>query len=366
MIKVPFKWRTNMAGVTMKKTPAGDPNLALLKWRLVLASFLVMATVVMHNLGHAESMDNSLLTGLGFIVVSLAVSWAACMGGAHRVFLLSFQLLADTIGIGMLVHFTGGPASVLPLLFCVPIVLASYHLGPRWSVIIAGLAAVLTGGGYFGQSMGWLATGQVQLVSEPRGWPFLITAMHMITFIIVGLIGGDLARRLAAKDRVQKKNYRQVKKAHLEVRNILDNIRSGLISVDTRGIISRVNPSCCEILKLNEQQLLGRDINQVMAGGMEDMAVSIVAVAQGADTVERGEVIVNCQGRELPLGMNINHVLGLKGRILGSIAIFTDLTESKEMTQRMREADRLAAIGELAASIAHEIKNPLASLRGSV
>jgi len=366
MIKLSQKWKNHMADMTVKNTPNEDPNLALLKWRLVLASFLVVATIVMHNLGHAGSMDSPLLAGLGFIIVSLAISWAACMGGAPRTVLLVSQLLADIVGIGLLVHFTGGSSSVLPLLFCVPIVLAAYHLGPRWSVIIAGLAAVLTGGGHFGEAMGWLASGQTNLISGPRGWPILVTAMHMITFVFVGLIIGDLARRLSIKDRVQKKTYRQVKKARLEVRNILDNIRSGLISVNTEGIITRVNPSCCEILKLQEQQLVGRDIRKVMTGGMEDLAATITGVAEGASSVERGEVLVTCQGRELPLGMNVNHVLGSKGRILGSIAIFTDLTESKEMTLRMREADRLAAIGELAASIAHEIKNPLASLRGSV
>ncbi len=112
-----------MAGATVGNAPAGDPNLSLLKWRLVLASFLVIATIVMHNLGQAGAMESSLLAGLGFVFVSLAVSWAACMGGAPRVILLISQLLADTVGIGLLVHFTGGSASVLPLLFCVPIVL---------------------------------------------------------------------------------------------------------------------------------------------------------------------------------------------------------------------------------------------------
>ncbi len=366
MIKMPLERQDQLARVLMKMRPAGDPNISLLKWRLVLASFMVAGTIIMLNLGHAGSMESPLLGSLGFVFISLAVSWAACMGKAPRNPLLISQILADTVGIGLMVHFTGGSASVLPLLFCVPIVLAAYHLGPRWSVIIAGLAAVLTGGGHFGQAMGWLVSGQVELVSEPRGWPILVTAMHMITFVIVGLISGDLARRLANKDIVQKHNIRQVKKARLEVRNILDNIRSGLISVNTKGKITRVNPSCCDILKLEEKQLVGRDISQVMAGGMEDLAESILLVAQGGDSVERGEVMVTCQGRELPLGMNVNHVLGSKGRILGSIAIFTDLTETKEMTRRMREADRLAAIGELAASIAHEIKNPLASLRGSV
>jgi len=366
MIRIPKNSQNTGEVVAMKNTPAVDPNISLLKWRLVLAAFMVIVTITMHNLGNTGAMAGSLLAVLGFVFVSLAISWAASMGGVARTPLLIFQLLSDSIGIGLLVHFTGGSTSVLPLLFCVPIILGAHHLGSRWSVILAGFAAVSTGGGYFGQAMGWLVVGQSGLISGPKGWPILVTAVHMITFIIVGLVSGDLARRVSAKDRLQIRSFKKAKKAQLEVRNILDNIKSGLISVDSRGLITRVNPSCCEILKFEEKQLVGRDINQVMLDGMEDLATVILSVAQGGEPVDRGEVLVTCQGRDIPLGMNVNHVLGLKGRILGSIAIFTDLTDSKEMTQRMREADRLAAIGELAASIAHEIKNPLASLRGSV
>jgi len=68
----------------------------------------------------------------------------------------------------------------------------------------------------------------------------------------------------------------------------------------------------------------------------------------------------------MPLGLNVNHVTTPGGRVIGAITIFTDLTREKEMSARIRESDRLAAIGELAASIAHEIRNPLASIRGSV
>ena len=112
--------------------------------------------------------------------------------------------------------------------------------------------------------------------------------------------------------------------------------------------------------------LLGRPIDQVLGGGLEELADIIAPVAQGAEPVSRGEVMVKRLGREIPLGLNVNHMTTSKGAIVGAIAIFTDLTREKEMTARIREADRLAAVGELAASIAHEIRNPLASLRGSV
>jgi len=89
-------------------------------------------------------------------------------------------------------------------------------------------------------------------------------------------------------------------------------------------------------------------------------------VAAGGEAVTRGEIHIDREGARMPLGLNVNHVTAPDGRIIGAITIFTDLTREKEMSARIRESDRLAAIGELAASIAHEIRNPLASIRGSV
>jgi two-component system, NtrC family, sensor histidine kinase PilS len=80
----------------------------------------------------------------------------------------------------------------------------------------------------------------------------------------------------------------------------------------------------------------------------------------------RGEISLLQRGRNVPIGLNVSHVTGAGGEITGAVAVFTDLTQEKELVARRRETDRLAAVGELAASIAHEIRNPLASIRGSV
>jgi signal transduction histidine kinase len=68
----------------------------------------------------------------------------------------------------------------------------------------------------------------------------------------------------------------------------------------------------------------------------------------------------------VPVGLSVSHLRDAAGEVTGAIAIFQDLTEAQRMRERVREADRLAAVGELSASIAHEIRNPLGSIRGSV
>lgn len=343
-----------------------DINLRLLGWRILLALFLSAASALMHFFDPARVTGYGLVGSLGLLYTSLAVSWAAQMARAPQRILLGGQLAADTLCIALLVHFTGGPFSAFPLLFCVPIMLGASYLGARWSITIAGMAAITTGGGHFGLALGWLLAGSATRLDYLQGWPVLITALHVTLFLVVGLISGQLARRLAQRNYDNQRTAMQVQKARCEVRNILDNIRSGLITIDRKGLITRVNPSCCRILEMPEAELLGQDIRTVADAGLADLADIILPVAAGGESINRGEVVVQRLGRQMPLGMNVNPVVAPKGLVIGAIAIFTDLTREKEMTERMREADRLAAIGELAASIAHEIRNPLASIRGSV
>jgi two-component system sensor histidine kinase PilS (NtrC family) len=319
-----------------------------------------------HYFSPQEVAVPGLLGSLGLLYTSIAAAWAAVMAGAPRRTLLVFQLAADTLCIGLLVNFSGGPYSAFPLVFCVTIMLGAYYLDRRWAMAFAGVAAILVGGGHFGLALGWLIAGKDAPLDYLQGWPVLITALHMSIFIVTGMISGGLAWRLAERRQEQHRSHVQVQKARCEVRNILDNIRSGLITIDRKGIITRVNPSCCDILKMDAAELVGHRISRVLAEGMEELADIIMPVAAGEAAVNRGEVWVCLRGREMPLGLNVNHVTRGDGKVIGAIAIFTDLTREKEMSARIRESDRLAAIGELAASIAHEIRNPLASIRGSV
>ncbi len=347
--------------------PGGrDPNAKLLIWRLLLAAFLSVSSLFVHYFGSQDVSPAGLLGSLGLLYTTITVCWAAYLAGAPRRLLLSVQLAADTLCIGLLVHFSGGPYSAFPLVFLVPIMLGAYYRDARWSIAIAGTAAILVGGGHFGLALGWLLTGTESTLDYLQGWQVFVTALHMAVFLVTGMISGGLAHRLAARRQEETRSRIVAQKARCEVRNILDNIQSGLITVNRKGVITRVNPSASRILKMAPEKLLKQDIRGVMADGMQELTDIILPVALGGDSVSRGEVHISRKGIRMPLGLNVNHVTAPDGRVIGAITIFTDLTREKEMSARIRESDRLAAIGELAASIAHEIRNPLASIRGSV
>jgi two-component system sensor histidine kinase PilS (NtrC family) len=342
---------------------ASDPNLRLLLWRGLLAIFLTGTSIFVHYLGSDRIAGPGLVGALGLLYTSLAVSWAAQAAGAPARLLLAAQLAADTVCIGLLVQFTGGPFSAFPLMFCVTILLAARHHGPRGALTVAAAAAIFTGGGHFGLALGWLAVGRETNLDYLEGWPLLVSCLHMGIFLVTGLVAGDLARRLAGRAAAAPAGAGG---GDAEVRTILDNIRSGLLIVDDEGTVQRINPGACRTLDLAEPEIVGRDLRVVTAGGLEALADAVLQVVHGGEPLSRAEISIRRRGREMPLGLSVNRVAGPYGHGRGAIAIFTDLTREKELSARVREADRLAAVGELAASIAHEIRNPLASIRGSV
>ncbi|MCP4293048.1 MAG: PAS domain-containing protein [bacterium] len=272
--------------------------------RGLLFAVLAGASFISWHYGNGYASGAGLIGTLSVLGTSIALAWMAEAGKWNSAALLPIQMVIDVLAVGLVGFFANQTPPVIALL----VVFAVLVQGLTW--------------GFFHQSL-----------------------------------------KMQVRD---SHNHLKVQKARWEVRNIIDNIRSGLLTVDKNGVVVRVNPACCRILEMEDKDLLGRKLVDICRGGMEPLTETIMPVAEGGAAVDRGEVSLKRLGRDMPVGLNVNHIIAPSGKIMGAISIFTDLTREKKMSERVRQNDRLAAVGELAASIAHEIRNPLSSIRGSV
>ena len=188
-----------------------------------------------------------------------------------------------------------------------------------------------------------------------------------VALVIVLILAGACAAGWRRERRARHEALATAAVLDTDLRNVLDNLSSGLVMADTRGVIQRMNAAAEVILQVDERESLGRSITDAFDDGLHGFTSALAQVLSGGEPVLRREVDIDRgEGRPLPIGVSATPVRDRDGTLRGTVAVFQDLSEIKAMRDHMREADRMAAVGELSAGIAHEIRNPLGSIRGSV
>ena len=191
--------------------------------------------------------------------------------------------------------------------------------------------------------------------------------MHMLIFYLVAFMSGYLAEHLKLRDKQLADTSLALKQAKLETDDILLHLNSGLLTINTRGKIIFFNRAAEKILGYREQDVKGLLCADVFAQRMPNLAICLMdSIDLGTAQIRRELDIVNNKGESIPLGLSISILKEENHNLRGVIAIFSDITEAKTMEVKVRASDRLSAVGELSASIAHEIRNPLAAISGSV
>jgi len=149
-------------------------------------------------------------------------------------------------------------------------------------------------------------------------------------------------------------------------RDILDNMNNGFLVTDRNGILTAVNKAANEILDLAEGAALGRPVDQVLRVASGGESPILTALRSQRDFISYEFHAMTRTNETKLLGLTTSHIYDSRRNVTGIIASFSDLTEIARMRQELQSQDRLAAVGELAAGLAHEIRNPVASIRGAV
>jgi two-component system sensor histidine kinase PilS (NtrC family) len=260
------------------------------------------------------------------------------------------QIGLDIVMVSLVVYFTGGLDSYFYFLYPLTVLVGSIVLSQGGAYLVANLSFIAAG------IMLELPYYEI-IPSYSLGFPDLKElrlkiAGNLVAFVAVAYLGSKLATILRQTG---------VELADLQALNqdIIESMRSGLVTTDLKGQILLSNSAACEILDLPLKSLQDRTLAslfpEMVVGGQSD------AVGPRRETVWQG----GNSGREKFLGFSVAP-LTREGQTVGYVYNFQDLTQLKKLERELQIKDRMAAIGRMAAGIAHEIRNPLASIAGSV
>ncbi|UCD18546.1 MAG: PAS domain S-box protein [Candidatus Zixiibacteriota bacterium] len=281
------------------------------------------------------------------------------------------QSLVEIFIIVCIVYMTGNVNSSYSGLFILTIISAALvsrlagTLGIA-SVVSLSYAFVIWFGLGLGRSEG-SATRALETIFSSQDAAFYSIFLHILTFFLVAFVSGYLVEHLRRKDRLLADTSQALRQAKLETDDILRHLSSGLLTIDSGGRVIFFNRAAEEILDISESDMKGRDFRDALAGRMSRLADNLNDVLQSQRHSRRGEVEIRKRdGTVVAIGVSTSLLADDQEGIRGVIVIFQDLTETKRLEEKIRIADRMAAVGELSAAISHEIRNPLAAISGSV
>ena len=266
----------------------------------------------------------------------------------------SLQVLTDLALVSLVVHETGGWDSSLNFLYPLVIIVASVLLPRVWTHLVAALAFILYGTvlelNYYGLVHSYCTTHPELKALQA------IIFVNLFAFLAVAYLGGLLAAKLR-QVRVELKDasgaLENLQALH---ENIIHSISSGLITTGLDGRITLVNSAAQKLLERFHSELLGTPVNKLFLDALPNME----------SERSHAEVRLDAPGAYRKTFRVRVAALTVPGRgVLGYVYALDDLTEIRRLEREVRMQDRLAAVGRLAAAIAHEIRNPLTSIAGS-
>ena len=262
------------------------------------------------------------------------------------------QLVADLLVTTAVVHVTEGATSGFAALYILVNAEAALLLPIGGALLVALLGIVM------------YVTDALTVSPEPLG-PALLLQLTVFTLVAIGT--SYISARLQEAGRGRETLAAELVRVRLREKDILANIKSGIVTVDDEGELLFANGSASELLGLDLESSIGRPVLADIAVVAPDLGAALERAIRHHVHATRTEGMLVRSGANFPLGVTTTSTDG-DGVHIGrtTTAIFQDISDQKRLEQLNLRAQRLEAVTELSASLAHEIKNPLASIRSAV
>ena len=351
------------------RTPQGaDPNPhRRLQWvlggRLIIATVLLGATMylALDAIRYGRFTPTFLLILISAIYGSSILFGVWLLRGRRENVVAVAITTLDVLLITGLVYLTGGAGSIFSFLYGAQILTAALTLGTSaaYYTAAASLACYFLQG--LALNVGWIPPPPDQPLSQymlsERDFQLALVS-NMVGIAAVALLATNLARRAQVVG--ARLAEAEESAARLERLNddIVRSIASGVITADDDGRILGINPAAREILRDRHGALIGTSLASVLPDYANQRPSQ---PPRRADAAGR-----RSDGTQFPMGYTLSALLDADGNRTGLLLTFQDLTEIRTLRDRAEQAQRLAVLGRLATGLAHEIRNPLSSISGSV
>jgi len=340
--------------------------------RLMLAR-VVMATTLLLIAVSVEAVSETLLpvNPLYFLIAltyALTVAYAIALNFLPRPDVQAHvQVVGDLLLITALVYLTGGTASEagFMLLYPISVLSGSVLLVRRRAVLMAGVAVA-----FYALMLWSVRTGHVRAprLSDMPNLPLkqvmysvFVTGVACVTIALIGSYLAESLRRAGEELEEAAEQVADLRELHDLV---INSIHSGLATADAGARVLYLNAFGEQMLGVLGSQVRGRPLRELF--GSDVLEAAALKVRAQDDRLSRLEMVYRSpDGKELDLGLSVSPLATPEPAPGGFLVVFQNLTRIKQLEREVRMKEKLAAVGEMAAYITHEIRNPLASISGS-
>jgi two-component system, NtrC family, sensor histidine kinase PilS len=290
------------------------------------------------------------LTAFTPVARPLRIAWLIC--------------LLDTALVTAVVAATGGARSIFAFLYVLSVTAACVLLSRTGGLTIAAAGSVFYTGLVFGRTVFPLAA-FLETPEESTALEVITIFMNAGTFLIVAIVAGGLAERFRSTREELETKQSDLKDLAAFTDLVFHSVGTGLIALDDERRVTALNRAAERITGITAAGAVGQPWT-VFGAGVPLDAIEDEIESPDPRPAWREVMLRGVGGDDVPVRMTFSALRAGDGRRIGLIAACEDLSAIRAMEARMRAADRLASLGRMAANIAHEIRNPLASLSGAV
>ena len=275
------------------------------------------------------------------------------------------QITVDVILITFLIFLIGNTQIDYSLFYTLAIIYSVIFLGRRGGFIVATASSI-----FYGLLMELQSNKIVPFISS-IGYDYNFeftdvltnTLVHIVSFYVLAILASFVVEQEKKTRYLLEEKESEFNQLDLLFRSIIESVYTGVMTIDLQNTIKTFNHAAEEITGFTRAKVRDRKIKDIFPEFVSFMTEETI----NEQTQKRLEVIITGKtGNEINLGLSISPLIGRYDNQIGNILIFQDLTKIKQMEIKLEKSKNMALIGEMAAGLAHEMRNPLAAITGSI